>query len=1347
MPKFSVKKPMTVFVAVIIVLVLGIVAFTRMTPDLLPGIDMPYVVVVTTYPGSTPEEVETTITKPMEQAMATLENIKAVDSVSNANYSMLTLEFTQDVNMDTVTVDILQKTEQVKGGWPDTVGTPIVLKINPSMLPVMISAVNVEGMDVVELSAFVEDTLMTKLEGVVGVASISASGLIEQSVQVSINQEKLDALNASIAEALDQQFADARQELEDARQEILDGKDEIAKGQEELEAARERLESETAKGEAQLSDSQMELLMGKIQIDEQLVALREQQVPLQEQKDQLLPVYTQITQLQSAQGQIQEGIDKLEEAKTTYGQLSAAMEAFAVQLENIQQNQNLTEQERQEYAKQITESEEYQSAQGGLATLTAQLAAMGVEPDGIDQKLEEYRAQLAQAQAGQSQLEAELATQGTSVEAFVAGYEELDQGLDQLNEGIAQLEATREELEKGTIELSEALEALSKQKTQATLELSGAATQLTVNESALESALSEIDAGMESIDTARENAGKSADLNEILTEEMLAQILYAQNFSMPAGYVYDAEGKAYLVSVGDKFESPEDMEGLLLLDLGIDGVDPIYLSDVADVSVVDNADQVYATINGGDGVVLSFTKQSGAATAEVSENLRARFEELSGEYEGLSFTNLMDQGDYIYLVVDTIMENLIFGALFAILILFLFLRDIRPTFITLCSIPISVIFAIVLMYFTGVTINMISLSGLAVAVGMLVDNSIVVIENIYRLRGLGASVTQAAVSGAKQVAGAIISSTLTTICVFLPIVFVEGLTRQLFSDMALTIAYSLMASLIVALTLVPAMASGMLKKEKTIHHRLFDKMLKGYERALRWSLGHKAIVLVVVVALLVGSVAGAVARGFILMPDMSMPQITVSVEAPEDENFDDMVEQTTLIQERISGIEGVATVGAMIRGDSETSMLSLSGSPISVYVLLEDGYNSTEVCGQIDAACAGMAYQVEASSVSDMSNYMSALSGEGIAVNVYATESDVLMEAAQKVAQALSGVEGVTEVSDGMEKTEPELHFAVDKEKAMKEGLTVAQVYAEIAGALSTETEATAVAVDGEELTVNVASKDQSVLTPEYVKGLTIQVQDAQGEEKTVAIGDIATVEERSALESIKRTDQRRYVTVTAQVEEGKNVTLLSGDAEKAVEAVELPQGVEIQFSGENESIMSAMSDLMLMLLLGILLVYLIMVAQFQSLRSPFIVLFTIPLAVTGGLLGLLITGFDLSIVSMIGFVMLAGIIVNNGIVLVDYINQLRAEGRDRITAIVEAGITRMRPILMTTITTVLGLILMAFGTGMGSELMQPLAVVCIGGLVYATALTLFVVPVIYAMLNKKELRIVRDEDLESNID
>jgi len=1299
MPKFSVKKPLTVFVAVLAILVLGVVAYLKMTPDLMPNMDFPYVILVTTDPGASPETVEADITKPLEQSMATLDRIKNVTSSSMDSVSMVVLEFEDGVNMDTVSVDIQQKINQLKGSWSDTVGDPYVLKMNPSMLPVQVAALSYDGKDITELSDFVTDTLSPKLEGITGVASVTVSGTVQHQLHVILSQKKLDDLSRRLSDAIAKQLDDAAGQLSSARGQVNSAKAAI------------RSAEESAVRDA---------------VTQALTTIQDSLKTMRDSRDQL-----------------QANLRELAEIQAEKARLEAENAPYQARIEAIRHDPSMTEEEKQAAIAEIESDPEYVRIQAELAALDLRMAALGVKWDEAVQRAKEWQKQL----------------------------EELEKQLRDLetDEGVAKL---------------------ADQVTAGTLTMADAVTQIISANIQLDSALNQIDQGLQTLEESRSAALSQADLSSSLNLSTITALLTAQNFSMPAGYLKE-DGVNYMVSVGDAIDTRQDLEDLVLFDLGMDGIDPIRMKDVADVAITDNSSEIYDKLNGKDGVIVSFNKQSTYATAEVSDNINSRFRELEAEYQGLSFVPLMDQGDYIYLIINSILSSLGWGALFSVLILYLFLRDLRPTVITLCSIPISVIFAVVLMYFSGVTINMISLSGLAVAVGMLVDNSVVVIENIYRLRAKGATVIQAAVSGARQVLGAITASTLTTVCVFLPIVFVEGITKQLFTDLALTMTYSLLASLIVALTLVPAMASGMLRKEKPQKPGLLDRVYPAYRKAVSWSLRHRTVVLLLSLVLLLGSAGATLARGFAFMPNIDMNTVNLTVSMPEGCTREQAVSLADEVLRRAAQVENVETVGAMMSssgssgGMDMTSMMSSGGGAydVTAYITLTEGASGAKTGQQIEAACTGMDCTVTASGAMD--SYMTYLTGSGVTLNVYGSDMEQMQSAAKTLAAKLATVPGTENVSDGLEQAATALHLSVDRNAAMEKGLTVAQVYMAVASALTDTDSSLSLTLDGLDVSVSIQSPEESRMTREKLMDLEIDpsamsamssmMSAASGSGSMsgmsgmssgsgsmsgmssmssgstsavqaaapVRLGDIAKLEETVSLNTIHRDQQRRYITVSADVADGYNVTKVTTAAQAAIAEVDLPQGITASFQGENEAIMDAIRQLLLMLLLGIVLVYLVMVAQFQSLRSPLIVMFTIPLAFTGGFLALLLAGIEVSVVSLVGFVMLVGVIVNNGIVLVDYINQLRLEGMGRREAIIEAGVTRLRPILMTSLTTILGLVVMAFGKDVGTALMQPVALVCIGGLLYATLMTLLVVPCMYDILSRRDLRKVNEEELQ----
>lgn len=1342
LPKLSVKKPMTIFVAVIVVIVLGIVSVFKMTPDLLPNMDFPYAIILTTYPGQTPETVESVVTKPLEQSLSTIDGVKTITSTSSDNYSILTLEFEDGTNMDTATVDMRGNLDTIKDAWPDGVGSPYLMKINPNMMPVAMVAVDYDGYDTVQISDYVNNELKNQLEGIDGVASVSTKGIVTQKENVIISQTKIDALNAKINDALNDKFGDAEKKISDAKKELQDNISKAEQGSDTIEQSINDLNSQQEEVAKQLADAQGKAQSGYTEILNAKMQLLDQQQSLTATKQTLTIAYQTLTQ-------IKEKLDSLQDEKA---QLTQQIEAF----EKIY---NDYKDALSKLANPDLTDEQLAQVRALLAKIDEELDKYGFPKEELEERLNNAKNALTNVDKAITQTVEALKGLDTTEEKLDDTIAEIADKISQVDGGITQIAAAVKGLDNNTVSVNQALSEIEKQQSLAAYQLSGGLSALNTKQSEVNSALTQLNSAQEELKSAsdelsdqKDKAKKAADMTNTVTISNVSNILTAQNFSMPAGYVSDDENIKYLVRVGDKIDGDKEMQSLALFDTGIDGIGVVKLSDVADVFIADDSDEVFTKINGNSGVVFSFSKQSDAATATVSENIAKKLNSLTQENEGLHFTTLMDQGDYIDIIINSVLQNLLMGAVLAIIILYLFLRDIKPTLIVALSIPISVIFALVLMYFSGVTLNMISLSGLAIGVGMLVDNSVVVIENIYRLRNLGVPPVKAALNGAKQVAGAIASSTLTTICVFFPIVFIEGLTRQIFMDMALTITYSLLASLIVALTLVPAMGQRMLRKVKPVKHGMFDKMLGGYEKSIRFVLKHRAIALIVAVVLLFGSMFGAVARGFSFMPNMASTELSVTVSLDDSATMDDTIDVAQNLLDTLSEYDEFETVGVMT--GSTTSLMGLTGSvsssdadkgSVMAYAVFKDDKvkNSESISKEIEAELQSIDGDVVVSGSSSSSSMSAMLGDDGVSIKLYGDDLKTLQNTAKDMAEKLAAVDGIDETDNGIGATSGEIKVTVDKTKAAKKSLTVAQVYQQIAAAITSETTSSTLTNSGKDLDVVVIKDENSDVTKNNIKDIKLTYTDKEGNEKTTKLSEVAEISDSESMNSITRSDQKRYIKVSGTLKDGYTNTDLSNKAKALFDDYKLPDGCSIEYSGSNESTMEAVNQMLLMMLLGVILIYLIMVAQFQSLKSPFIIMFTIPLAFTGGFLGLLITGFDVSVVALLGFVMLCGIIVNNGIVLVDYINNLRLEGKERREAIVEAGKTRMRPILITAITTVLGLSTMALGIGTGSEIMQPIAIVCIGGLLYATIMTLYIVPVIYDILSKKELRKVSESDLE----
>ena len=673
MEKFSVKKPLTIFVAVIAVLVLGVVAYFKMTPDLLPNMDFPYVVIVTAYPGATPEKVEAEVSKPMEQAMSTLEHIKEVSSTSSENVSMVMLEFEEAVNMDTIGVDIQQQIVTLSGSWDDMVATPYVLKINPSMLPVQVAALSMEGKDTIHLTEFMNDTLLKKLEGIPGVARITATGMIQQELHVILDQEQIDQANEKVAEAINKKLDEAAEELQTQKEELESSKKELENGQSQLSSGADAIvqgENKLRQEKNKLLAAQQELIAGKAALESAYETMK--------------PLYDTATELEAAQSQAQQKLDDLLSLQNMGLEIAdaririEALKAEIALLESQVDPEDPTadpekQQELQEKKSQLIQLEAELAT--NEAAYNAGLLANGVTEESLAETIATAQATLYAARDALTVMDKLLESQNLDRSQLGAAVQEMETQ-------ITQLEEAQKQLEQGLLTIEDAEVMLEEQKLKGLVQMSSAAGQLAAGASSLEMALTQIESGFDTLEQSREVALEQADLNNIITMDMVSQILMAQNFAMPAGYV-EEDGVNYMVSIGDEITELEVLQELLLFDMGMDGVDTIYLKDVAVVVLTDNRDETYAKLDGADGVMLSFEKQSTYATAETTKNINARFRELEEEYEGLKFVSLMDQGDYIYMVVESILKNLFLGAVFSVLILFLFLRDLRPSFITL----------------------------------------------------------------------------------------------------------------------------------------------------------------------------------------------------------------------------------------------------------------------------------------------------------------------------------------------------------------------------------------------------------------------------------------------------------------------------------------------------------------------------------------------------------------------------------------------------------------------------------------------------------------------------------------
>ncbi len=1444
MSKFSVKKPYTILIAVLAVLILGVVSITKMQLDLLPEVNLPYLLVLTTYPGASPEKVESVVTEPLEGSLGTITGVKNVTSFSYENYSMVQLEFEDDTNMDSALVKVTSAINTVRTVFPEEVGIPNVLELSADMLASMYLAISYEGKDIEELSRFVEDTLLPQIERQDGVADVSATGLIEKTVQVSLNQKKVDELNEKIKAKAQDALDDARASLDDAKKQLEDGQAELDKSKKEM-----------ADGQAKIDSGKAELEKGKEELEKQQKETYNQLAQASLALDQLSSYQSQLVTQQAQEAVLKTAIEEAGKALAAYGISVDDLDSTVSTMETGINTANTTIQTLDgliELANSmVTDEGKYNPAVGdapnatistmsniqvlatSLSTLSGTVTDLAPLSTALNGAIAAYAANptddatltalggtIASTSQALTLTKAGLQTTVTQTESSLPQLKTAQQTINSYKSELTALEVEIEVTKGIVAKFEEELKKLGVSytdieaaKMQAAAGFAAAQAQLATGASALETAQAQLDAGKTQMDSAKEQlesgwesyndaektfedqsktALDSANADGLLSLDTISALIYAQNFEMPAGYIDDKDDNSWLLKIGNNYDSVEDLGNMLLA--SIDGIGDITLDSVADITVIDNSGTTYARLNNRSAVILSVYKASTVGTNEVSRTLRSEIKELEDRYEGLDILVMVDQGDYIEIIIKSVMQSMILGAALAVIILAFFLKDVMPTIVVAISIPLSVLLSLVAMYFSGISLNMMSLSGMALGIGMLVDNSIVIIENIYRLRGRGINAPRAAVQGTNQVAGAVVASTLTSVCVFFPMVYTTGMVRSLMLPMALTIIYCLLASLLVAMTVVPAASSTLLRKTKPKSHKVFDKIQNLYGKVLAFCLKVKVVPLAVAALLLGISVWQVFRMGIVMIPELTSNQIQATVSFDEEELSRE--EAYGLVDEliyRTVEVPGVASVGAM--SGSGEALLGFGGG--------DGAYNSFSlmISTENERAGAGEVKKITDSiydiakelgidvSVSGGLDEMGAILGSGLSISIYGQDLETLRKISEDLMEIVSQVDGYVDISNGQEEADKVLHLDVDKDKAIKYGVTVAQIYQAVAAEMATTKNAITVTVDGVDMKVDIVDELDPV-TAENLLDIAIPVtppeeksEDDDKEKKTETksssltgasggftasmggnggfssafggsgfdsamggsgmstqasaqetrpLSEFATLSFEDGYNSISRENQTRYITVTAGVAEGENETLLSRKLRPLLDKYEVPDGYTIDMGGESEATMKMVKDMMPIFLMGIAFIYFVMVAQFQSLLSPFIVLFTLPLAYTGGFMSLWFTGENISMMALMGFIVLTGTVVNNGIVYVDYTNQLRMGGMERRDALIATGKTRMRPILMTALTTILAEASLIFGDDMGSQMGRAMALVIAGGLLYATLMTLFIIPVMYDILFKK---------------
>ncbi len=1391
MEKFSVKKPYTVLVGVIMVLVLGFVSVTSMAMDLLPSISIPTLIVITTYPGASAEKVESDVTMIMESGLGTISGVTDVTSTSSENYSMIQLSFEDSTDMDTALVKVSSEVQNLTAYLPDGCGTPSIMEISMDMAATMYLSVSYDGYDVYELSDFVSGTITPSIERVSGVASVSEIGIVEKTIYVELNQEKIDEVNASILAEVDSGLKEAKEALDEADEEVQQAIEELNDAQstfatsitDEIYA---QLEDPLSQGVTSVQDGLVDVsdMMNSLKLSSDALDFLDIEVDLGSgETEEIDPLITAFAGMSTEEQEalltmvVALNSDDIEYTDETYGVTvtMTAVEAllYSQLLDGSAAYENgLTSAQASAVSTMLTAMGQSLSAEMvgtfAAADLSTSLTAIQysfIAATGVTDMIEAAQVAIETVTEALDDLDLEFGSTEDGTWTLV-DMDDLEDMLDEYNQQVINVQNQVWILRETAASLPDMVSSLlgvyagmTQIQLEAAVGFSTAQISLSLAESELESARLQYEA-------AEESALANANLDALLDVSVLAQLIYAQNFSMPAGYIDDENDNTWLLKVGQEYETTEELADALLLTM--DGIGDVTVSDVADVIVIDNADDVYAMLDGENSVILAIFKSSTAGTNEVGNSVIEMYDELMETYDGLNVSVLMNQGDYIDIIVDSVVSSMAVGALLAIIILAVFLKDFLPTLVVGVSIPLSVLFALVLMYFTDLSLNMMTLCGLALGIGMLVDNSIVVIENIYRLRLRGISSARAAVQGTKQVAGAIIASTLTTICVFLPLVFTTGTVNELLMPLGLCIAYCLFASLAIALTVVPAAASTLLRHTKNKLHPWFDAVQEFYGKTLDLCLRRKLIPLTVTVVLLGFCVWQVFQMGIVVIPSISADQVQVTLETDPELTRAESYAAADEVMMALLEVENVASVGAM-SSSAATSLFGFSsgddyGSYL-YYITMADDATATQIsdaCTEMTEAIASLGYEGEASS--DSMSDMSALTASGLSITITGNDLDTLVTLGEEVALLVAQVEGYTNIYNGVGEGEATILVDIDKDKAMEYGFTVAQIYMEIASYLTNEATSTSLTVDGESMTVVVqdlsspltvenlmdieftvtstttdSSMDMSAFSSDAEDETEAEEEEEDAEEDTgvYLLSDFATMVETTSVASINRENQSRYISVTASTLDGYNATLLAREMEEIITQAKadglFPSGYNVTIGGESDEVLEMVEQMLLMIGLALIFIYLVMVAQFQSLLSPFIVLFTIPLAFTGGLIALLIADEQLSMLSLMGFLVLMGTVVNNGIVFVDYTNQLRKGGMERRDALIATGKTRMRPIFMTALTTILAMVQLMTGDDMSSQMAGGMALVITGGLIYATFMTLYIIPIMYDIFFKSQ--------------
>jgi len=1027
--KISIKRPVTIFVAMAVVIILGIVSLTQMQMALTPDIDIPVALIMAEYEGAGPEEVESLVTEVIEGAVANVENIDSIISYSMEGSSIVVAQFNYGINLDKAIDDIRNKVDMVERLLPDSVDSPTILKMDMNSMPVANIVVSSDSMDTDELKTFVEDTIKPRIERQPGVASVDVMGGREKEIRVEIDPERLQGLGLTVAS--------------------------------------------------------------------------------------------------------------------------------------------------------------------------------------------------------------------------------------------------------------------------------------------------------------------------------IGQVLAAENANQPGGTIEYGEN-SLTISSKLKMESIEDVKAT---PIKLPGGTVVQLQDIAQITEADKEIQSISRYNGEQCISLSVTKASDGNTVTTVNAVKKEVEKISKEYSSIHLEVLNESGSIIEKSINNVISNIFTGAALAIVTLFVFLKNIGLTGIITISMPLSIIATFVLLYFSGTTLNMVSLGGLSIGVGMLVDNSVVVLENIYRFRTTeGYERVKGTYRATKEVSLALMASTLTTIVVFVPFIFLRGLALQIMKDLAITVIFSLMMSLGVAVTVVPMLSAnyvnnvhrnrapkpfGFINTLLDLFYRFIKGLDRAYQKSLRWALQHKKSTVLTIVGIFVASLFTLPSIGMELMPRSDEGTFTVTVEAPKGSKLEVINELSMKVEEILEkNVPEMKTMTVSLSGSSGGGgpMMGGGGGTSTIRVKLVDKTERNRSVEEIVEAVRNLTKDIAGAKITaSSSSNIGSMAGGGVTLEIFGEDMDTLKEIANQIQHQMSKIEGTRQIESSLEDQDTQVALKINKDKIRQYGLTGSQVASQVRNIISGYTAST-LKVSGSEMDIRIVYPEEFVTTLTNLGDIAIST----GTGAYIPLSSVAEIAMEDVPTSITRSDQKRYITVSCDVF-GRPSGTVANEVMDVVNQMKLPDGYSVSLGGANEMMNETFNSLFAAIALAIVLVYLVMAAQFESFLNPFIIMFTIPLAFTGVLLLLFVTGVSISMMALIGCLVLVGIVVNNGIILIDYTNTLRErDGYGLEEAVLKACPTRLRPILMTALTTIFGQFPVIFSTGSNSEMLRGMGLTIAGGLATSTFLTLFFVPVLYIYFDRLANRVRR---------